>query len=106
IIFGLAAAFLMTSLAFIYLTHFPSTESPNNSILYFGTIAKMSNENFKIKFKTISEEDYLDDMLTQIHRISGILERKFYRLKTSLICLFLAVVPWLLAIYFSKLLIK
>jgi len=51
------------------------------------------------KFKEISEKDYLDDILFQIHINAEILAKKYLYFKISLIFLLIAVIPWGLLIY-------
>jgi len=80
--------------------------SPNKSLLFFGTIAKMSFDDFKQKFKSISDEDYLNDLLCQIHINSEILEQKFSNIKAALTMIVLSVIPWVIAIYLSKMYLK
>jgi hypothetical protein len=99
--FGITAVLLFTSLFFIYRSQYPKTFSQNTSLNYFGTIAEMKFDEFKRRTKQSSEEEYLDDILCQIHINSQILRLKFRCLKISLILLGIAVIPWLISIYIS-----
>jgi hypothetical protein len=104
--FGLAASLNFISLILIYLSQYPKTESLNSSLIFFGTIATLRCDDFKKKFKEMNEEEYLDDLLSQIHINSKILSGKFNYLKYSLLLLFTAIIPWLVAIYLSGIYIK
>jgi general stress protein CsbA len=104
--FILSAVLLFASLVLIYFSQYPKTKSNNSSLVFFGTVATLKCDEFKKKFKEISKEDYLDDILCQIHINAEILSKKFAHLKSSLILLAISIIPWLIAIYLSKLYIK
>lgn len=101
--FGLALGLLLTSLIFVYKSQYPKTKSINASLIYFGTIANLKLGEFKKRFKDSTEEEYLDDLLSQTHINAQIISKKFSYLKISLILILLSVIPWLITIYFSKL---
>jgi len=61
----------------------------------------MKFDEFKRRTKQSSDEEYLDDILCQIHINSQILKLKFKFLKISFILLGTAVIPWLISIYLS-----
>ncbi|WP_159638806.1 Pycsar system effector family protein [Sphingobacterium composti Ten et al. 2007 non Yoo et al. 2007] len=100
-VFGLTALLLFGSLLFIYRSQYPKTFSQNTSLNYFGTISEMKFDEFKRRTKQSSDEEYLEDMLCQIHINSQILKLKFKFLKISFILLGTAVIPWLISIYLS-----
>jgi hypothetical protein len=106
IIFGLAAILLFISLILIYLSQYPKTKSQNSSLVFFGTIASLKLDQFKKNFKAMTDDEYLDDLLSQVYINSEILAKKFTYLKSSLIFLVISVIPWLGAIYLSKIYLK
>jgi len=95
----ITALLLLASLLFIYLGQYPAVRSRNNSLIFFKTIAHIKVDEFIKKFKEISEKDYLDDILFQIHINAEILAKKYLYFKISLIFLLIAVIPWGLLIY-------
>lgn len=101
LIFGITALLLSISLFFIYKCQYPKTNSSNTSLNYFGTIGEMKFDEFKRRTIQATDEEYLDDLLCQIHINSKILKLKFRYLKTSLILLGIAILPWLVSIYIS-----
>lgn len=105
-IFGISAGLLFTGLILIYFSQYPKTESQNSSLIFFGTIAGMKCDEFKKKFKNMTEEEYLNDLLSQIHINADILNKKFSYLKWSLVLLAVSIIPWLSAIYLSKIYLK
>ncbi|MBN9483129.1 MAG: hypothetical protein BGO70_01075 [Bacteroidetes bacterium 43-93] len=102
-VFYSAAAFLFVSLFYLYKSQNPKILAPNESLIFFGTIAKMKFDDFKSKFSNTSPEDYFDDLLHQVHINSEILCEKFYYLKSSITWIIIAVIPWLIALYFAGL---
>lgn len=106
IVFGVTGLILAVGLYFIYQCQYPQTESSNNSLNYFGTIAEMKFDEFKKKTLGSSDIDYLEDILYQIHRNSVILKLKFKYLKLALVMLSISILPWLVSIYLSNEYIK
>lgn len=98
---GMTALLLFASLLFIYKSQYPKTFSANTSLNYFGTIAEMKFDEFRQRTRQATNEEYFDDLLCQIHINSQVLRLKFRFLKISLILLGVAVIPWLISIYFS-----
>lgn len=99
--FGISASALFVGLVFVYLSQYPKTDSQNSSLIFFGTIAPLKIDDFKKKFLHMNENEYLDDLLYQIHINSLILTKKFSDLKSSLRLLAIGVPLWLYAIYLS-----
>lgn len=106
VIFIMTGLLLFISLFFIYRSQYPKTFSQNTSLNYFGTIAEMRFDEFKNKTRQSSDDEYLDDLLYQIHINSQILKLKFYYLKISLVILGIAIIPWLVSLYLSHEYIK
>lgn len=92
----LAVLLLATSLVAVFLSQYPLTRSPNSSLLFFGTISTLTSSEFTERFKKLSEDDYLDDVLNQVHANSKILNRKFFCLKAALLLIFIALPFWLI----------
>ena len=62
--------------------------------------------NTKSALKRGVTRNIFDDLLSQIHINAEILSKKFRYLTTSLRVLLVSVIPWLFALYYSKLYIK
>jgi hypothetical protein len=101
LVFGISGLLLFVSLFFVYKSQYPKTFSSNASLNYFGTIADLKFDEFKRKTKQATDEEYLDDLLCQIHTNSQVLKLKFRFLKISLILMGASVIPWLICLYFS-----
>lgn len=104
--FAVTAVLLFISLFFIYKSQYPKIKSQNTSLIYFGTVAEMKFDEFKRRTLSTNDQDYLEDVLCQIHINAQILKSKFSALKTSLILLAVAIIPWLISIYTSPEFIK
>lgn len=97
---------LLVALFFVYLSQYPKTTAINTSLIYFGTISNMKADEFKKRMNDETEGQYLEDLLSQIHKNSQILDTKFSYLKVILILILISVIPWLMTIYFSKMYLK
>lgn len=100
---GIAAAFavffLLLSIAFAACASFPRTSGPKGSLLFFGGIAAKGLDQYKAAVRSITSDEYLDDLLTQCHRNAQIAERKYAWVQRSMACLFLAALPWGLSLF-------
>lgn len=97
-LFILTLLFWLSSLFFNYKSQYPQTKSQNKSLIYFGTIANLKVEDFKKQAMAVNNQDYLDDLLYQIHINAEILKKKFKSLRMSLILLGLGVLPFIIFI--------
>ncbi len=101
VVFGVSGLLLFISLIFVYKSQYPKTFSSNTSLNYFGTIADLKFDEFKRRTKQATDDEYLDDLLCQVHINSQVLKLKFRFLKTSLILMGVSVIPWLICLYLS-----
>jgi len=106
IVFGSALILQLVALTMIYFSQYPKTTPYRSSLLFFGSISKMSLKDFSRKFKAQTKDEYLDDLIDQVHINSEILSKKFENLKIALILAGISTFPWLLSIYFSKIYFK
>ena len=99
---------LLNSIAFTLLgisiiassiTIFPRLKGPRDSLIYFGSIAKMEKREFKDKFVNRTKTAYLDDLLAQCHINAKILDFKFKVFRISLIVTMVAIIFWSLSLY-------
>jgi hypothetical protein len=98
-----AAAFILIglSLVHLYLGSFPRLDGGWRSLIYFREIAQRGEAEFIKAFLDQSDEDYVNDLLSQVWRNSEILTLKFDQLKRAFILLALAVIPWTIALVLS-----
>jgi hypothetical protein len=89
---------LLISLASIYSSQYPRTSSPNDSLVFFGTISAFTRENFSSNFCTRSEREHFNDLCDQAHINASIISKKFEALKLALVFLLVSIIPWTFAI--------
>src|SRR5438552_1689485 len=68
---------------FVYLAMYPQTKGPTKSLLFFGSIARYSFNEYQKEFRQMSAVDYLNDVLEQTHRNAEIVSSKFRHLKRA-----------------------
>lgn len=95
---GITALLLSSSIYYLYAGGTPVLAGGHQSLVYFREIAKRREAAFIDEFRGISEEEYLTDLLGQVWRNSEILASKFDHLQRALLCLALAIFPWLISL--------
>ena len=94
-----AAAFGLATLLFLSIASFPRTKGPKSSLIYFAGIAQRDGDQFEKAVSEISRESYATDLAAQCHRNAEIANRKFAWVQRSLVCLYLSVLPWGVAVF-------
>ena len=94
-------AFILLGISVIgtAITIFPRLKGPQSSLIYFGSVARMEEANFKSSFIRRTKVGYLDDLLAQCHINAKILDRKFKVFRMSLAVSMVAVIFWSLSLY-------
>jgi len=87
------------SIIFNCLGMFPHIRGPKKSLLFFCSIAGRSYREFQKQWLQQSNEDYLTDLLQQIHVNALIAEKKYLWLARAYILTATATIPWALIIY-------
>ncbi len=99
---SIALGALLAGIALLYIGGIPRTRSRNASLYYFGSIAAREFRDFERSFVSQSAEERLGDLLSQCHRNSAILNRKFNCLKWSNRLLLAAAIPWAISVYLFR----
>ena len=94
-----AAAFTVAALLFLTFASFPRTEGPARSMVYCGGIAQCNIDQFRAMMSDVAVDAYCVDLAEQCHRNAQIAANKFAWIQRALVCLYLAVLPWALAIW-------
>jgi hypothetical protein len=100
-LFLIAFVLLGISILGTAITIFPHLSGPQDSLLYFGSIAKMEKTNFKNSFIARTKNGYLDDLLAQCHINAKILDLKFKVFRISLAITIIAIIFWSLSLYLN-----
>lgn len=80
----------------------PRMRKGKPSLSFFGSVATMSQDDFRSRFIAMTEEEYLEDILNQCYVNARILRSKFRCLRRGLIALLLTALPWVWAISLTK----
>jgi len=97
----LSILLLGASFVFVHLGNYPKTKGPQ-SLIFFGTIASRSFDEYRKAAYLRSQEEYLQDLLMQSHVVACIVAKKFWALQWAYRMLFLALLPWAVCIYLFK----
>ncbi len=95
----LALLMLVASISFAALATFPRTKGKGQSLVYFGSISSLRFDEYAKSALSLTEEEYVNDLIAQCHRNARIAAAKFAWIKWSMRCVFLASLPWSLSIY-------
>lgn len=94
-----AVALGLASLIFLSFASFPRTQGPKGSLIFCGGIAQRNLEQFKQAVTSLTAGAYIDDLVAQCHRNAEIAICKFSWIQRALLCLYLSVTPWALALF-------
>jgi hypothetical protein len=95
-----AVILLSLSIVFCACAAFPRTHGPKGSMIFFGGIAQREAEQYQHAAKSLSDEDYVDNLARQCRANAQIAAAKYTWVKRGLASLFLATLPWALSVYF------
>ena len=86
--------FLAVSIAFCTVAMFPRTNGPAQSSIFFGGIAELSADAYQKKLKSVSEEEYTADLVSQVHVNAQIAGQKYTWIGRSMAFLIISFAPW------------
>lgn len=89
-----ASAGLVLATFFAALAAVPRMLGPVRSMIFFGRVAEQPLPEYLDFFGKVTEKELLEDLVTQVHRNSQIARVKHQWVRKSLICSFLAALPW------------
>jgi len=90
----IAGTLLVVGILTSAVASFPRTKSPNDSLIYFVDIAKLSFDEYRSRVRAVTEAGYVDDLIAQCHRNAQIASKKYRWIKRSMILIFLSFLPW------------
>ncbi len=94
----IAGLILLVSVLMLTAVAFPRTDGPKESLIYFGGIVSYEYETYRANISGLNPEDYCDQLTQQCYRNAEIANAKFKWLQGSMITLFIAIIPWLVAL--------
>ena len=90
---------LLFGLFFLSLSSFPRTSLPTRSVIFFGAIASVEAGSFAARVKSVTEGEYLDDLIDQCYRTSRIATLKFRWIRRAQMAWYASILPWLWTVY-------
>lgn len=98
------AAFLLifSSLIFVWFVVVPRISGPEASNIFFGKIANVSTDEFCEKFLKLTSENFLADLMEQIHINSRIANKKHEFVRRAYFSTMLSLLPWLSSVVMLK----
>lgn len=98
------AAFLtiVLSLVFVWFVVVPRISGPNKSNIFFGKIANVSSNEFCDNFLKLTSENFLADLIEQIHINSRIANQKHEFVRRAYFSTMLSLLPWLASVVMLK----
>jgi len=94
-----AVALGATALVFLSFASFPRTEGPKGSLIYCVGISQRSADQFRDAINALTLDAYTADLAAQCHRNAEIANRKFTWIQRAMLCLYISVLPWALALW-------
>ena len=95
----LAIVLLLSSIVCSVLATFPRIAGKARSLIFFGYIDSLSLDEYRKLVMSQTESGYRDDLIEQCHRNAQIASSKYAWIRRSMICIFLAAVPWAFALF-------
>lgn len=95
----LSALGLLTALFCLSLSSFPRTSRPAGSIIFFGAISSLSVAAYTERVKTLTDDQYIEDLVDQCHRTATIATRKYRWIQHGQMAWYGSIIPWLLTVY-------
>lgn len=96
---GASFILLSASLTFLAVAAFPRTDGAKSSIVFFGGINSLGLKGYQAELRSSTEDSYIRDLTRECFANARIASIKFKFVRLSLIMLFSAALPWMLAIF-------
>lgn len=91
---GMYVFALVCVMSFLISSIFPRMGGAKDSVLYFGSVGRMSARSYRRTIRRISDEDYFSDLIEQCYRNAEIARKKFFRVQVATIAVIISIVPW------------
>jgi Pycsar effector protein len=96
---AVAGGCLLLSLLSLSFCALPRTTKTTSSVVFFGSIARNDRGTYSGMVKILTEEGYLDDLISQCHRNAQIASTKYTWIQRAQGAWFASILPWLLTVY-------
>lgn len=99
VVFSFAVFFLLLSIIFSSVAAFPRTSGPKGSLIFFSGIESRELSQYSAAVNEMSENSYIDDLISQCHVNAQISEKKYNWVRRALASLFISSVPWIVSLF-------
>ena len=96
---ALAILLLVLSTICCALATFPRTNGKERALIFFGYIDSLSLDEYRKLAMSQTESEHKDDLINQCHRNAQIAATKYAWIQESMICIFLAFIPWAISLF-------
>lgn len=91
---GMAVAIFCVAMAAI-----PRMLGPVSSMIFFGRVSERTETEYFDEYQKLTDESFLQDLVTQIHRNAQIATAKHQWVRKGLNWSFYSAIPWLVAVF-------
>src|SRR4029453_12650651 len=95
---GLTAAGCVASIGMARPAAFPRPGPRPGSLVFFGSIAEMSREEYFTRLRAVPQVEFARDLADQCHRVAVLAALKFRWVRRAMVAMILAAVPWLVCL--------
>ncbi|HTP71174.1 MAG TPA: Pycsar system effector family protein [Burkholderiaceae bacterium] len=95
LLLGLTTAICVASIAMAALAALPRPGTRPGSLVFFGSIAEMSRDDYFERLRTVAQVDFARDLAEQCHRVAVLAALKFRWVRRAMATMMAAAVPWL-----------
>jgi hypothetical protein len=95
---GATALCCLASIAMATLAAFPRPGHRTGSLVFFGSIAGMSREEYFARLQSATQLDFARDLADQCHRVATLAAFKFRWVRRAMWMLLIAAAPWLVCL--------
>jgi len=95
---ALTTFLLLISIGYLIAVSFPRLSGPQNSLIFFGEISKLSLDDYQKNLKKLTQTELDKDFAQQCHRNAEIANTKFKYARNAMLSLYLSVIPWLVSL--------
>ena len=85
---------LVSSLLFLIYSISPRMGRVKGSVIYFGSIGRMSARSYRRSIRRLSDETYFSDLIEQCYRNAKVARLKFRSVQVATFATIIAIAPW------------
>jgi hypothetical protein len=95
---GITAVCCVASIAMAALAAYPRPGNRPGSLVFFGSIADMSREEYFDRLRAVPQVEFARDLADQCHRVAVLASLKFRWVRRAMVTMIAAAMPWLVCL--------